>query len=161
MGKTQERAGQQAPAGFREFYVHLNVGAGWATLAVQRDRKHPGRVFVGIAWCSPVDQYARARGRLIAHGRRAKVEELASLPVPRNFHGSGFIFAASGTDKLDLEAVRAFEGWLAEQEAPGMLRAKADLREYLPRWLVHRLNNGGFPVVSPRRSLASSPAVTT
>lgn len=51
----------------QETYEHLFVGKGRVTLAVLRDGK--GGVKVGISFCSPKDQFARARGRKIALGR--------------------------------------------------------------------------------------------
>lgn len=62
-------------------FEHLRVGHGGATLAVMWDA---GRTLakVGVAFCSPKDQYSKKRGRAIAFGRLATMRRYSfSFPV--------------------------------------------------------------------------------
>lgn len=143
------------PRAHREVFVHLAVGPGHATLSVRRDATRSGRVYVGIAWCAPGDQYVRSRGRDIAHGRRLVVEQMARGHV--NYAGAGFIFAASPA-QLDKEAAEALGAWLAERQHEAnttteyidQARLRLDGRG-IPRWL--RLELGDPPHITMRHQL--------
>lgn len=58
----------------KAFFLHLNVGAGKATLAIQERQSGEEQVLVavGIAFCSPQDHYSRKTGRNKAFGRLTK-----------------------------------------------------------------------------------------
>lgn len=47
-------------------FSHMNLGRGKATLAI---RVKGDDVEVGVSFCSPRDQFSKARGRLLAEGR--------------------------------------------------------------------------------------------
>lgn len=49
-------------------YMHPHVGQGRATLAIEHDPKTKA-TFVGVAYASPKDKFARKKGRLVATGR--------------------------------------------------------------------------------------------
>lgn len=123
--RKARRAARLADAG-RVTYLHLCVGPGSATLALMRDPTRSGRVYVGIAMCSPLDQWDRKRGCRISSGRLARVMELAAARV--NPSGLGFVFATTEVHRLDKEAFEAFEAWLfgAKHAYPLWLRAWAD-----------------------------------
>jgi hypothetical protein len=48
-------------------YMHLPIGGGRVTVAV---RSVTGTLTVGFSWCSPRDQFVKAKGRQIAEARR-------------------------------------------------------------------------------------------
>lgn len=105
--------GHESDDGQKISFLHLLVGPGTVTLAYMRDPIRSARVFVGMAWCSPNDQWDRKRGNLIAERRCGHVAHLALLHL--DYRGLGFIFACGdgGTHHLDKETFEAFEAWLA------------------------------------------------
>jgi hypothetical protein len=120
-----EKTEHQAPPP-RDAFLHLLVGPGAATLAFRRDPLRSGRIYVGVALCSPRDAYDKHRGRLISAGRSRRVEALAA--DRKRYNGLGFVFAAGGDATLDKEAFEAFEAWIggAKSVWPLWLQAWAD-----------------------------------
>lgn len=47
-------------------FMHFDIGPGRVTAAIRADDKEAE---IGLAFCSPEDQFSRKRGRLIAEGR--------------------------------------------------------------------------------------------
>lgn len=52
----------------RCYFSHPYIGRGRATLAMEVSHDH-SEVLVGVAFCSPNDQFRRDKGRMIAAGR--------------------------------------------------------------------------------------------
>lgn len=68
-------------------FMHLVVGQGRATIAYRiEDHPHRRIAFVGVAWCSPLDQFSRPLGRRIAAGRMEK-KPFWQLTVSHNLEG--------------------------------------------------------------------------
>jgi hypothetical protein len=92
----------------REFFVHLLVGAGGATLACKL-RGGGDVVDVGVSFCAPGDQFSRPRGRRIASGRRVLVGRRNSVAA------FTFRLEAVGADRpLRDRSIDAFRVWLAQ-----------------------------------------------
>ena len=106
----------------REFFVHLTVGDGGATLSCKL-RGGGDLVDVGVAFCAPVEQFSRKRGRIIATGRR----ECMGDPL-RNYRATqAFAFRLDGeTMPLRDQAVKAFRDWLANNGARPLWTIDAD-----------------------------------
>jgi hypothetical protein len=51
-------------------YMHMEVADGFVTAAIHVDTHD--LIYVGLAFCSPRDQFSRAKGRRIAEGRLEK-----------------------------------------------------------------------------------------
>ena len=55
-------------------YMHLDIGEGKATAAIKKmDSVGYESVMVGLAFCSPKDQFCKRTGRLISSGRLNKI----------------------------------------------------------------------------------------
>ena len=60
-------------------YMHIPLGSGFVTVAIGVDLGDGTRK-LGLAFCSPNDQFSRKRGRLIAEGRMASANSLLLPP---------------------------------------------------------------------------------
>lgn len=87
-----------------EFFVHLKVGDGAATLAVVGDR-------VGVSLCSPTEQFNRKVGRTISRVRAASEKPTLSFPLPKRPEYEG--------DERNLRdlAVDGFREWIVGERA--------------------------------------------
>lgn len=50
-------------------FMHVQIGKGFATLAINLDSIDTGLLEVGVAFCAPQDQFCRKSGRVKAGGR--------------------------------------------------------------------------------------------
>lgn len=63
-------------------YMHLTVGKGRATAAISIVKEEDLEVaYVGMSFCSPLDQFCRKKGRLIAEGRLNKEKHLYTITL--------------------------------------------------------------------------------
>src|ERR1700687_2633301 len=85
-----------------ESYSHLLVGKGKVTLAAKFFDSN--WVEVGVAFCSPKDQFNRKKGRLIATGRR----EIAMTGTALSF-----CFTRNENVGVNEEIRRSFSNWIA------------------------------------------------
>jgi hypothetical protein len=57
-------------------YMHMPIGNGFVTVAIRAEKRWPSvrsrKCEIGLAFCSPRDQFSRKKGRLIAEGRLDK-----------------------------------------------------------------------------------------
>lgn len=53
-------------------YMHMDAGDGRVTAAIDIKSEGQEVAYVGLAWCSPLDQFSRRKGRLISSGRLRK-----------------------------------------------------------------------------------------
>jgi len=59
-------------------FMHFELGGGRVTAAVE---VADGAAKVGLAFCSPRDQFERRKGRLISEGRLAAGKHFCELPL--------------------------------------------------------------------------------
>ena len=62
-------------------YMHLDIGAGRVTAAIDIKSEGQEVAYIGLAFCSPVDQFSRKKGRLISSGRLRKDKHFFRLII--------------------------------------------------------------------------------
>ena len=100
-------------------YFHLDAGVngGKVTAAIDIKTEAVSRsrgaevAYIGLAWCSPVDQFSRKRGRLISAGRLRKNKHFFRLVL-------------DPTKKLGEQVIKALDDSITEGN------------EKLPHWLL-------------------------
>ena len=118
----------------REVFAHLDIGEGHATLSVMLD---DDAVQVGVAFCSPHDNYEKKRGRAIASGRRASARRFA------------FGFPRVADQKLNDQLLGAFAAWLQRN------------RDDVPHWVWSKvLGIEPATVITARRGPIAALVVT-
>lgn len=66
----------------KTFYQHIKFACGAVVTIAASDNK--GIAKIGYAWCSPTDNFVRAKGRLLAEGRMNSKKFLWEMPVEDN-----------------------------------------------------------------------------
>jgi hypothetical protein len=123
-------------------FVHTDLGNGHATLAIRETMaaNNTGIIEVGVAFCSPNEQFNRRIGRTIASGRLNAKRRFYAI-VPRNTdiklktQAEAMLHQLLDGENVVFESVKGF-GWQANGgmfSQPDMIRETAKVQ--LPRWV--------------------------
>ena len=122
-------------------FVHMDLGDGHASLAIRETMNEgSGTIEVGVAFCSPNEQFNRRIGRTIASGRLNAKRRFYCI-VARNpaiklkTQAEAMLHQLLEGENVVFESVKGF-GWQANGgmfSQPGMIRTSAKVQ--LPRWV--------------------------
>jgi hypothetical protein len=135
----QDSAGVVPKVGFVHGYVH---GTGGRFTIAWVDQGN-AELAVGIAWCSPKDNFCRAKGRLIAQGR------LLVHPVTLPMKDYRSVMKDDRVDRLDVRCIVSAvqKDCTTRERFPGF-----PARRFVPRWAREALEDGnGLDVKGDRR----------
>lgn len=109
----------------RDFFVHLRLAGGAVTLAVVAG----GRV--GVAFCSPKENFSRKKGRDIALGRTKSKTTPFAFTLPPQPVGK----------KLHDHVVETFKAWLTQPCTQGKV-TREEREACFPLWVTKAYVNG-------------------
>lgn len=111
--KLDDLADEPLEASRGLFYMHLRVGRGKATLAVNVGAKE---CRVGVAFCSPKDQYVKRIGRAKALGQLQRWGVHKTRVNAKHYVFAFGIDAKEGN--LRQQAVSSFQAWIRSEQTP-------------------------------------------